>query len=125
MLAGKEAHKAMLKKQRSKWYELLDDSDSDYDESYDKDFEELTTSIRNLNFNAITDNYYKNKENKLNIKASNIGSKYSDAFQLHQSVSRRQKNQLKTNNLRKSMSKMMNSNPDRSCIWNVELNAAK
>lgn len=119
MLAAKEAHKNMLKKHRANWWQLLDDSDSECDDSYDKDFDDLNANIRNLNFNAITENYYKEGEVKKIQRELNIGHSSSDTYQLHNSVSKRQRNQLKTNNLRKTMARMMNNNPDKSRIWSV------
>jgi len=114
MLAAKEEHKRMLKKQRCKWYELLnEDSDSD-GEVYNENFDELNSNIRNLNFNSNTNNYYSG----LDKASSHL--RPTDMFQLHKSVSKRERNQLKTNNLRQSISKMMTQTPSQSRIWNVE-----
>ena len=112
MLAGKEAHKQMLKKLRANWWETLDDSDSDGDfEAYDENLDELKSNIRNLNFDAMAEKHNKNG------KSSQVSSKLS---KISNCVSRRQNNQLKTNNLRRSVTYMMNCNPDKSRIWNVE-----
>lgn len=116
MLAAKEAHKQMLRKQKSKWYELLmDESDSDCDEQNDK-YDELDMQIKSLNFNAITNNYYLSSAStaikKFPLNADN---------RFNNSVTKRQRNQLKTNNLRKSVTRMMNSAPNQSRIWNIDL----
>ena len=94
----------------------MDDSDSDEDQIYDENFEELTNNIRNLNFNSNTDNYYAGEKigSDLNRNFTNTG------LLLHKSVSKKDKNQLKTNSLRRSITKMMNSSPSKSTIWNVE-----
>ncbi len=111
MLAAKEAHKLMLKKKRAKWYELLDHSDSDdNDDSCDRSIDAINLNTRGLSLNANIDIYA--KENK--------ESKEGHGFKM--SVSKQQRNKLKTNNLRKSVTRMMNLNPDKSNIWNVELN---
>ncbi len=123
MLAAKEAHRQMLKKQRAKWWESLDDSDSDNGEAYDENFDELNANIKNMNFNAITENYYKDKKSggQKETRSCNIGyASNSGQLQIHKCISRRQKNQLKTNNLRRSVTYMMNCNPDKSRIWSVE-----
>ena len=123
MLAAKEAHKRMLRKQRANWYEkLMDDSDSEHDESYDKRFEELNSNIKSLNFNAVTDNYYVDKQNDKHVAFNSNFRHMHDSFQLHQSLSKRQRNQLKTNGLKKSVARMMNATPDKSRIWNLDLN---
>ena len=115
MLAAKEAHKKMLRKQRAKWYELLmDDSDSEEDQIYDENFDDLANNIRNLNFNSNTNNYYAEAKQNI-IDSSSIVSNY----QPRKSVSKKDKNQLKTNNLRQSIAKMMNTTPSQSSIWNV------
>jgi hypothetical protein len=117
-LAAKEAHKRMLRKMRSKWYEILnDDSDSD-DDPYDEAFDELNNNIRNLNFNSSTNNLYADIDKKgLNINRKIINE--VDSFQLHQGITKKEKIQLKTYNLRQSLTKMMMSEPDKSRIWNV------
>lgn len=119
MLAAKEAHKMFLKKKRAKWYELLDDSDSDHEETFDQNFDNLTSDLRTLNFNANTENYYKSAVIPKKTNSSNIGFK-SETLLINHSVSKRQRNQLKTNDLRKSVTRMMNNNPDKSRIWNFE-----
>ena len=124
MLAAKEAHKKMLRKMRANWYELLnDDSDSD-GEAYDEQFDELNNNIRNLNFNSNTNNYYADidkKDNNYRLTSSrrNLNNETSGSLQLHQSISKKEKNQLKTNSLRKSLTKIMTLAPDKSRIWNV------
>jgi len=116
ILAAKEAHKNMLRKQRAKWYELLmDDSDTDEDDIYDENFDELTNNIRNLNFNSNTDNFYAETGRKKYEPSSS-----NPTLLLHKSVTKKDKNQLKTNSLRKSITKMMNLTPSKSTIWNVE-----
>lgn len=119
ILAAKEAHKNMLRKQRAKWYELLmDDSDTDEDETYDENFDELANNIRNLNFNSNTNNYYSNAtQTELKRK---LPTSTNSTLLLHKNVTKKDKNQLKTNSLRKSITKMMNLTPSKSTIWNVE-----
>jgi hypothetical protein len=107
MLAAKEAHKLMLKKQRAKWYELLDNSDSD--DCNDG----LGLNISHLNLDNNDAENYGREGGKTKAEQRNA---------IKMSVSKRQRNQLKTNHLRKSVSRMMNLNPDRSYIWNVEFN---
>ena len=108
----------MLRKMKSKWYEVLnDDSDSD-DDVYDEAFDELNNNIRNLNFNSNTNNLYADIERK-GLTSNKKFVNEADSFQLHKSITKKEKNQLKTNNLRQSLTKMMMSEPDKSRIWNV------
>lgn len=116
ILAAKEAHKKMLRKMRSKWYELInDDSDSD-EEINDEIFDELSNNIRNLNFNSRNNNLYLDIDKK-GLKRKETDK--NDRFQLNQTITKKEKSQLKTNNLRDSLSKMMISEPDKSRIWSV------
>jgi len=95
ILAAKETHKNMLRKQRAKWYELLmDDSDTDEDDIYDENFDELTNNIRNLNFNSNTNNYYSNAAQ--NDQKRNVSSTTNPTLFLKKSVTKKDKNQLKT-----------------------------
>ena len=128
MLAAKEAHKQMLKKQKSKWHELLvDGSDSDEaDYLNDETFDQLNINIKNLNFNAITNNYYSSSSTSTGAGAEESRIKKShfptsDSLNKRNTVSKRQRNELKTNNLRKSVAHMMKSNPNQSRIWNIDL----
>ena len=123
MLAAKEAHKRMLRNQRANWYEkLMDDSESEPDESCDKKFDELNSNIMSLNFDAVTENYYIDKQSKKHAAFNNNFTHMHESFQKHQSLSKRQRNQLKTNVLKKSVAHMMNATPNKSRIWNLELN---
>lgn len=117
MLAAKEAHKQMLRKYKSKWHELLMD-ESDSDTENDK-FDQLNINIKNLNFNSMTNNYYSSTATNNNKTKSQFD--HSDRLNNHNIVSKRQRNQLKTNNLRKSVTKMMSSTPNQSRIWNIDL----
>jgi hypothetical protein len=114
-LAAKQAHKRMLHKMRSKWYQQLNEGSSESSGEDDADyFDQLNNDIRNLNFNSNTDNYFSgNRSTRLNR---------SDMINNIQpySISRRERNQLKTNTLRNSLTKLMLLAPDRSRIWNVE-----
>ncbi len=129
MLAAKEAHKQMLKKQKSKWHELLmdrSDSEDTYDDLNDETVDQLSINIKNLNFNAITNNYYSSSsQSKVGETTSTIVKKsqfYSpDSHNKRSIVSKRQRNELKTNNLRKTVTRMMKSNPNQSHIWNIDL----
>ncbi len=126
MLAAKEAHKQMLKKQKSKWHELLmdgSDNEENYDDLNDEMFDQLSINIKNLNFNAITNNYYSSSSLSTEVETSAKKSQFytSDSQNKRNIVSKRQRNQLKTNNLRKTVTRMMKSNPNQSHIWNIDL----
>jgi hypothetical protein len=108
----------MLRKLKSKWYEVLNDDSNSDDDPYDEAFDELNNNIRNLNFNSNTNNLYADIDKKgFTSNRKFINDKHS--FQLHQSITKKEKNQLKTNNLRHSLTRMMMSEPDKSRIWNV------
>jgi uncharacterized protein YyaL (SSP411 family) len=123
ILAAKSAHKQMLRKQRAPWYKLLnDDSDESEGETYDEEADELSNNIRNLNFNYDTDNYYVSSGGKFKPSGGSfLGFSESSTLQLHKGITRKERNQLKTNYLRKNIAKMMNLNPSQSKIWNDEL----
>ena len=126
MLAAKEAHKKMLKKQKSKWYEQLmnnSDSDDDYNDynnnTNDKNDEQLNINLKNLNLNTITNNYYTTTSSQ--TASSDLLNNKKNHHHHHNNISKRQRNELKTNNLSKSVKHMMRSHPNQSRIWSINL----
>ena len=116
MLAAKEEHKRTLRKQRAKWHELLmDESDSD-DELFNGDIDEIRFSIKNLNFNTETNNYY--------MQADKAAKPFDYTQQQQQpnksTIPKRERNQLKTTHIRTTVSHMMANQPSKSNIWHVE-----
>jgi hypothetical protein len=134
MLAAKEAHKKMLKKQKSKWFEqLMNNSDSDDDDDDNANYQndndtnentdQLNIKIKNLNLNTITNNYYTitSSQTAINKKSQYVYSDELTPTNKRNIVSKRQRNDLKTNNLSKSVKHMMRSTPNQSRIWNINL----
>ena len=108
MLAAKEAHKEQLRKQRSKWYELLSDESESDSEINDEKFDDLNNGIRNMNFNDKTDNYYIDTDAKR--KPRKTFSANAD-LQIHRGISKKERNQLKSHYLRKKMTRFLNIEP--------------
>lgn len=126
ILAAKHQHKNMLRKNKAKWHELLmEDSDSD-GEVYDETFDELENNLRNLNFNSNTDNYFSSSNTAggsgATRRGKSLGYSTGNVFQLHHGIPKRDRNQLKTNNLRKTISKKMSFNQQKSNVWNEDGN---
>jgi hypothetical protein len=122
MLAAKRAHKQMLKKQRAQWFERLNDKDEDSDEDYseqmetkliDNRFDNLNIELRKMGFNARTSKYYVNTASTRNIES--VGS----MIQNENGVSKRERDMLKTNTLRKTLTKLMSTTPTESRTWNA------
>lgn len=123
ILAAKESHKRMLRKQRAPWYKLLEEGSDSDGELYEEELDELGNNIRNMNFNQDTDNYYVGASEasvKYNIGHS-LGLSETSTLQLHKGIGKKERNQLKTNYLKKSLAKMMITNPAESKTWNDEL----
>lgn len=107
----------MLKKHTTKWYQVLD-TDSEDELDYDESVDELSNNIRNLNFNSSTDNYYNDNKLKSVIKRNYMST--PNTLQIHKGITKKEKNTLRTSELRKNLSKMMNIDPSKSSIWNVD-----
>ncbi len=108
-LAAKEQHKKALRQHRANWYELLNDSDqSDQDDTeFENVFDASDYEIANFNFRNFR------HQTRLGLD--------SNSNQNHRSVSKKEREQLKTNNLRKQIANMMAKTPDKSKIWNKDI----
>lgn len=115
----------MLRKQRAPWFKMLnDESDSD-DELLDDDLDELAKDIRNLNFEQDTDHYFNADRigRYSSFRESKVDNRHFNHLhhQTPQGITKKERNQLKTNYLRKTITRMMHQNPEKSRIWNDEL----
>lgn len=123
MLAAKEAHKKMIRKQNSAWFRLLnDESDSDDGLPFDDgaedsdriDGDDLANDIRNLNFEINTDHYYR--------ELRSLGKPTRRYYEPEKmGITKKERNQLKTGYLKKAMTQMMKLRPAEARIWKDDL----
>lgn len=118
---AQQAHKNTLRKHRSAWYRVLnEESDSDDDlaglTAEADGVNELAAEIRNLNFEIDTDHYFR----ELRRGVGQTGARaYKPARKL--GITRKERDQLKTSYLRKTMTQMMTLQPQNASIWKDEL----
>lgn len=120
-LEAKTAHKKLLRKHRSNWFELLnDDSGSDDDQYIEDELEDVANSMRNMNF----------AQNNRHYRQTNVSERVHEKLGNTRGViTLKERNQLKTSILRKKIMVLMKNRPDQSHVWlnddaekNLELN---
>ena len=113
-LAAKERNKRTIRRHRLNWYEFLNnDSESEQEDQEEQD--DVVNSLRNLNFSHANRLFYSSgsKEHVHSDRASLGG------------IGRAEREQLKTNRLRRQIQEMMAKKPEKSHVWQTELFPSK
>ncbi len=108
---AKEKHKKKIKNLKGNWFEVLNDSDSEREE-IEEEFDGITNELKIMNLSPEYNKYYETARRgnfSINSQTKNF-----------QGISKYDKNNLKTKNLRNQIAYVMKKTPDKSKILNVD-----